>query len=99
MINPTRRSTVNNVHGHYSLRNFRQGSGLDACPPTIRFCAGSTNQPSSTVCRLWAHKRDVYLGARMILEAYKISLHESGQWISAFTSRSAARAGRRTAVP
>lgn len=57
---------------------------------TIRFCAGSQKKQYSSVWPLWAHRNDVYLGTRTILGVFKLSLHESGQWITAFTNQSGA---------
>jgi hypothetical protein len=59
--------------------------------PTIRFCAGSPERQYSAVWRIWAHRNDVYLGARSALGLFKLSLHESGKWITAFTSGSGAQ--------
>jgi hypothetical protein len=56
--------------------------------PTLRFAAGSAARPSSGVWRLWVRGSDVYLGARVALQWFKLSMHQSGQWISAFTSQS-----------
>lgn len=58
--------------------------------PTVRFAAGSPERPHSAVWRLWVHGSDAYLGARMVLGTIKLSMHQSGQWISAFTSQSGA---------
>jgi hypothetical protein len=40
------------------------------------------------VWRLWVHRSDVYLAARIMAGKLKLSLHESGEWISAFTKQS-----------
>jgi hypothetical protein len=40
------------------------------------------------VWRLWVHRSDVYLAARIMAGKLKLSLHESGEWISAFTNQS-----------
>jgi hypothetical protein len=58
--------------------------------PTLRFAAGSPERRFSSVWRLWVHGSDVYLGARILLRMFKFSMHQSGQWISAFTSESGA---------
>jgi len=58
--------------------------------PTLRFAAGSPERRFSSVWRLWVHGSDVYLGARILLRMFKFSMHQSGQWISAFTSDSGA---------
>ena len=77
------------AHSCYSGALLKDGGQMP--DPTMRFCAGSAREPSSAVWRVWAHRRDVYLGARISLGTYKISLHESGEWISALTSQSGAR--------
>ena len=56
--------------------------------PTVRFAAGSVDRPRSSVWRLWVHGSDAYLGARVILGTFKLSLHQSGRWIAAFTEQS-----------
>jgi hypothetical protein len=56
--------------------------------PTVRFAAGSPERPHSAVWRLWVHGADAYVGARTILGLLKLSMHRSGDWISAFTSQS-----------
>ncbi len=56
--------------------------------PTLRFAAGSPERPRSAVWRLWVHGSDAYLGARVMLSVYKLSMHKSGKWISAFTKES-----------
>ncbi|MGH2691112.1 MAG: hypothetical protein ACRDHM_01255 [Actinomycetota bacterium] len=58
--------------------------------PTVRFGAGTPDRPRSAVWRLWVHGSDAYLGARVLLGSIKLSIHESGQWISAFTEQSGA---------
>ena len=58
--------------------------------PTLRFAAGSPDRPFSTIWRLWVHGSDAYLSARAVGHLYKLSMHQSGQWISAFTSQSGA---------
>jgi hypothetical protein len=55
----------------------------------IRVAAGSLLYRCSPVWRFWANKSDVYFAARSTAGIYKISLHESGAWISAFTAQSA----------
>ena len=54
----------------------------------IRLAAGNRYRLCSPVWRFWTNKSDVYFGARMALGFYKVSLHESGQWISALTKES-----------
>src|SRR5215204_3325730 len=56
--------------------------------PTLRFAAGSPKRPNSGVWRLWTHGSDTYLAARIAAHLFKLSMHKSGQWISAFTSQS-----------
>jgi hypothetical protein len=56
--------------------------------PTLRFAAGSPERPNSGVWRLWTHGSDTYLAARIAAHLFKLSMHQSGQWISAFTSQS-----------
>lgn len=56
--------------------------------PTLRFAAGSPERPNSGVWRLWTHGSDTYLAARVMARLFKLSMHKSGQWISAFTSES-----------
>ena len=47
---------------------------------TIRFAVGSPNDVRSYVWRLWVTGNEVYLGARDLLRAFKVSLHHSGVW-------------------
>src|SRR5215218_1096111 len=56
--------------------------------PTLCFAAGSPKRPNSGVWRLWTHGSDTYLAARIAAHLFKLSMHKSGQWISAFTSQS-----------
>lgn len=56
--------------------------------PTVRFAAGSAERIRSSVWRLWVHGSDVYLAARIMARTFKLSLHESGKWVSAFTEQS-----------
>jgi hypothetical protein len=56
--------------------------------PVLRFAAGSPERPSSTTWRLWVHGSDTYLAARIVKGTYKLSMHKTGEWISAFTSES-----------
>ena len=56
--------------------------------PTVRFAAGTPERPRSSVWRLWTHGSDAYLGARVTLGMFKLSMHQSGAWICAFTSQS-----------
>ena len=48
----------------------------------VRFAVGGPNRPWSTVWRLWTGKgtSDVYISARTLGGALKVSLHESGTW-------------------
>lgn len=54
----------------------------------VRFAVGGPNRPRSTVWRLWTGKgtSDVYISARTLGGALKVSLHESGTWRYAFTA-------------
>lgn len=54
----------------------------------IRFGVGSPDKPYASTWRLWANGSDTYLAARTIAGIFKISLHKSGEWISAFTEQS-----------
>jgi hypothetical protein len=54
--------------------------------PALRFAVGSPDGPRAGVWRLWAERNDVYIAARILGGAYKISLHESGDWREAFDS-------------
>ncbi len=56
--------------------------------PTLRFAAGSPERRNSGVWRLWSHGSDTYLAARIAAHLFKLSMHKSGEWISAFTSQS-----------
>jgi hypothetical protein len=56
--------------------------------PTLRFAAGSPKRPNSGVWRLWSHRSDTYLAARVLAHLFKFSMHESGQWNWASTSQS-----------
>jgi len=47
---------------------------------TIRFALGSLDEPRSAVWRLWVHGHDVYFGASLALQAFKVSLHKSRIW-------------------
>jgi hypothetical protein len=58
--------------------------------PTLRFAAGSPERPNSGTWRLWTHRSDTYLAARITAHLFKLSMHESGEWISAFTTQSGA---------
>lgn len=55
---------------------------------TIRFAVGSPQGPHSPIWRLWVPKgkSDVYIAARSLAAAIKLSLHESGQWQHSFTA-------------
>src|ERR687892_894675 len=67
---------------------FPAGTLWSVPDPTVRFAVGSPERPRSSVWRLWVHGSDAYLGARVLLGAIKLSMHQSGDWISAFTSQS-----------
>ena len=56
--------------------------------PALRFAAGSPKRPNSGVWRLWTRGSDTYLAVRIAAHVFKLSMHKSGQWISAFTSQS-----------
>lgn len=56
--------------------------------PTVRFAAGSRERLRSAVFRLWVHRSDAYLGARVMLGTFNLSMHASGEWIFGFTSQS-----------
>jgi hypothetical protein len=56
--------------------------------PALRFAAGSSERPNSGVWRLWTRGSDTYLAVRIAVHVFKLSMHKSGQWISAFTSQS-----------
>ena len=64
--------------------------------PTLCFAAGSPKRPNSGVWRLWTHGPDTYLAARVAAHLFKLSMHKSGQWISAFTSQSGVVVGKET---
>jgi hypothetical protein len=64
--------------------------------PTLRFAAGSPERPNSAVWRLWTHGSDTYLAARIAAHLFKVSMHKSGEWISAFTSQSGVVVDRET---
>ena len=55
-----------------------------------RFALGSPMGPRSAVWKVWRHtnrrKADVFLAARSLASAVKISFHESGEVRDAFTS-------------
>ena len=55
---------------------------------TLRFGIGTADCPYTTVWRLWANKSDVYLSVRSLAGSFKLSLHESGVWTSAYTEQS-----------
>lgn len=54
----------------------------------IRFGVGTPDKPYVPVWRIWAQRSDVYLSARDIAGTLKISLHESGEWVTQFTTQS-----------
>lgn len=56
----------------------------------IRFVVGTPGGLRSSTWKCWTPaggKSDVYLGARSIASAFKISLHESGSWQVGLTSK------------
>lgn len=57
---------------------------------TLRVALGSPTEPFSSVWRFWVNRSDVYIAARILAGLFKISLHESGVWVLAFTSESGA---------
>lgn len=56
-------------------------------PGTIRFAAGTFAEPRSGVWRLVVGNDDSYLGVSIFMGVFKVSLHRSGIWRSAFTER------------
>jgi hypothetical protein len=52
----------------------------------IRFGVKDSEGRRSSSWKLWRYRGDVYLAARPAKGAFKISLHESGNWIVSFTS-------------
>lgn len=56
--------------------------------PSIRFAVGRPDNPRSAAWKLWVHGSDAYLTARTVGGLLKLSMHASGEWISAFTSES-----------
>ena len=83
--NPSRHPTPWDARSH---RGFRVPSEERMPDPTLRFAAGSPERPNSGVWRLWSHGSDAYLAARITAHLFKLSMHKSGDWISAFTSQS-----------
>ncbi len=51
---------------------------------TLRFAVGAPEAVQSWLWRMWVHHDDVYLGARNALTAFKVSLHHSNIWRTAF---------------
>lgn len=67
----------------------------------IRFAVGEEGDQYTPVWRAWNNRSDVYLAARSTAGLLKLSLHESGQWMSAFTTQSGVtleQGGRRQAT-
>jgi hypothetical protein len=60
---------------------------------TLRFALGSADGSRSNVWSVVGHKNtdDIYIGARQVMSAAKLSLHESGVWRRALTSQEAER--------
>ena len=54
----------------------------------VRFGVGTPDRPYVPVWRIWPQRSDVYLSARDIAGTFKISLHESGEWVTQSTSQS-----------
>jgi hypothetical protein len=52
----------------------------------IRFGVKDSEGRRSSSWKLWGYHGDIYLTARAARGAFKISLHESGNWIVSFTS-------------
>jgi hypothetical protein len=50
----------------------------------LRVAVGSPDDPRSCVWRLWVHGDEVYFGTRETLRGFKVSLHKSGIWRTAF---------------
>jgi hypothetical protein len=57
----------------------------------IRFASGPASCPSSSNWRLWVKGSEIYLATRQTGGEFKLSLHSSGTWNSAFTFESNAR--------
>jgi hypothetical protein len=61
----------------------------------VRFAVGEPNGSChGSVWRLWVNGNDVYIAARAITSAQKVSLHASGDWRVAFTNPYMSRASR-----
>lgn len=57
---------------------------------TLRFAAGSADDPRSGVWRVAADRNDVYVGSsKAAMRLFKLSLHGSGVWTLAATTQSA----------
>lgn len=54
----------------------------------IRLAIGEVGNQLSPTYRIWNSRNDVYLGDRMTIQFYKVSLHETGVWTMAATSES-----------
>jgi hypothetical protein len=54
----------------------------------VRLGLEREGKPFSSIWRFWSNKDDVYVAARNVAGRYKLSLHASGQWITAFTKES-----------
>lgn len=54
----------------------------------IRFGAGSKENQVSQIWRLWNNKNDVYLAPSAAASNIKVSMHESGKWVTAHTKQS-----------
>jgi hypothetical protein len=71
------------------LVNGAQSYARTVKDQAIRFGVGTSAKPYVPVWRLWSQRSDVYLSARDIAGTLKISLHESGAWVTQFTTQSA----------
>lgn len=54
----------------------------------VRVGLESEGKPFSSAWRFWNTKDDVYVATRNLAGRYKLSLHASGRWITAFTKES-----------
>ena len=54
----------------------------------VRIGLEDGGNPFSSTWRFWSSKNDVYVSTRNLAGHYKLSLHASGEWITAFTRES-----------
>lgn len=54
----------------------------------VRIGLEENGKPFSSAWRFWNTNNDVYVGTRNLAGRYKLSLHASGEWITAFTKES-----------